>query len=151
VAAMLLAAGLASSSLRFRGHLRRSRRSAVAAALVVISASAWIVSGPVSVDFGWWLYIAFAGLLLCAVCLPMSVLELDAAPRTAGLAAVTTTGAWLVVTGLEGLIVAPSGYQPGALVTTVVATVVAVGGAWLGQSRSAAPSRGAVGQGAARR
>jgi hypothetical protein len=145
VAAILLAVAVAASPLRVRGHLRRNRRSAVAAALVVGSAVAWAVSGPVSEDFGWWLFLQFAGLLLCAACLPVAVLDMDAASRTAGLAAVTTTGAWLVVTGLEGLIVAYSGSHPGALVATVAATLLAVGGAWLGQSRSVAPDHAAAG------
>jgi hypothetical protein len=139
MAALLLAVGVvavvASSSLGSRPPLRRNRSSAVSALPVVVSAVAWIVTGPPSVDFGWWLYIQFAGLLLCAACLPVAVLDLNAGQRVFGLAVVTTTGAWLVSVAVEALLVRPSGYQPGALASGLLATLLAVGGACLGGRR----------------
>ncbi|MGZ4606973.1 MAG: hypothetical protein ACXVXV_12635, partial [Blastococcus sp.] len=90
-------------------------------------------TGAPSVDFGWWLYIQFAGLLFCAACLPVAVLDLNVGQAVFGLAAVTTTGAWLVSVAVETLLVRPSGYQPAALFSGLAATLLAVGGAWLGR------------------
>jgi len=132
---LVLGAALAYLSVRAKARLRRTRSAAAAAGLVVVAIVAWIVSGPVSTDFGWWLYVNFAGLLLSAACLPLAVLDLNPAQRIFGLAAVTTTGAWLATAMVEGLIVSPSGSQPGALLAAVVSTLLAVGGAWLGQRR----------------
>ncbi|MGZ4507275.1 MAG: caspase family protein [Blastococcus sp.] len=134
-AAVLLAVGVVvvSPSFGARPSLRRNRRSAVSALLVVVSAVAWTVTGAPSVDFGWWLYIQFAGLLFCAACLPVAVLDLNVGQAVFGLAAVTTTGAWLVSVAVETLLVRPSGYQPAALFSGLAATLLAVGGAWLGR------------------
>jgi hypothetical protein len=153
VAAIVLAVGVALvlPSVRGRAPLRRDRWAAGGGLVVAVAAVAWIVTGPVSVDFGWWLYLRFAGLLLCAACLAVAVLDLGPAQRAFGLVAVTTTGAWLAAAGVEGLVVQPSGNQPGALAADVVATVLAVVGAWLGQRGRSASSEAPVGRGAERR
>jgi MFS family permease len=147
-AVVLLGVGVAvvaTVCLGDRPHRRRNRRSAAAAVLVVGSAVAWAISGDVSIDFGWRVFLQFAGLLLCVAGLPVAVLDLDERQRLFGLAAVTTTGAWLVTVAVETLVVHPPGYQPRALTSAVIATFATVGGAWLGQWRSKAPRPAAGG------
>lgn len=153
VAALVLAIGVAVvlPSVRGRAPVRRDRWAAGGALVVVVSAVTWIVTGPVSVDVGWWLYLPIAGLLLCAACLPVAVLDLGPAQRAFGLAAVTATGTWLAAAGVEGLVVQPSGYRPGALVADVAAVLLAVVGAWLGQRGRSASSGAPVGRGDERR
>jgi hypothetical protein len=133
---------VAATSLGARTHLRRDRQSAVAAVLVVLCAVAWVVSGDVSTDFGWWLYIQIAELMFGVACLWVAVFDRNEGRRVFGLAAVTATGAWLAATGLEVLVARPSGYQPGALATDLIATLVALGAAWYGQRRR--PATGPV-------
>jgi Caspase domain len=138
VAAVVLAAGvvaaLAAPGFRDRVAARRDPAAVLGAALVVGTAVGWVLVPPVSVDFGWWLHLPVAGLLLAAACLALAVLRLSAVQRTAGLAAVTTTGTWLAAAGIEGLAVQPSGAQPGPLLTTLALGLVSLAGAWIGQA-----------------
>jgi hypothetical protein len=142
LAASLLAVGVAAvvatPSLRKRPHRRRARRAVGGVVLVLAAAVIWALLGDVNPAFGWWTYVQFAGLLLCLACLPVALLDLDPEQRVFGLSAVTTTGAWLVAAGVEGLLTTNEGNQPGALAAAVIATVLAVGGAWVGQWRQRA-------------
>jgi hypothetical protein len=142
VAALVLGGGVAAAfgtpALRARVVVARRRPAAWGAALVVASAVGWVLIGPVSVDFGWWLYLRIAGLLLTAACLAVAVSDVDLEQRLFGLAAVTTTGIWLAAIAVEGLAVQPSGSQPGPVLVSLVLALVPVGGAYLGQVRSGA-------------
>jgi hypothetical protein len=148
VAAVVLGAGVvavvALTSLRTPVHRRRDRWAVAGASLVVLSGVLWALAPPVTVDFGPWEFVQFAGLLLCLACLPVAVLRLNRDQRVLGLAAVTTTGVWLAAAGVEALIVMPSGFQAGALAATLVATLLQLAGAWVGQRRTS-PADAAAG------
>jgi hypothetical protein len=116
-------------------QLRRDARSAGGAVLVLLCAVGWVLSPPVSDDFGWWLHLRVAGLLLAAACLAVAVLEPGPALRTSALAAVATTGTWLVACALEGLALQASGSRPEALVLMTVVTLVGLTGAFVGGFR----------------
>jgi hypothetical protein len=147
VAALVLAVGavvpLTAPEVRARVEVRRDRGAALGAALVVASAVGWILVDPVSVDYGWWLHLPVAGLLLTAACLAVTALRLRPAHLSAGLAAVTATGTWLAAVALEGLVAQPPGSRPGPLLLSFVLAVVPVGAAWLG--RLSSRRRAAVG------
>ncbi|MGY1804019.1 caspase family protein [Blastococcus sp. SYSU D00922] len=132
-------AALRGTGLRTRVAVRRDRTAALGAAVTVAAGVGWVLAPPVSVDFGWWLYLPVAGLLLAAVCLAVAVLRLTSAQRTAGLAATTTTATWLAVVGVEVLAVQPSGSQPGPLLVALALVLATVGGAWLGALTGSGP------------
>jgi len=137
IATLVLAIGgvRALWSLRGRTRLRRTWSAATGAGLVVAAAVLWVLTGPLSTDFGWWLYVSVAGLLLSAASLAVAVLDLSPAQRVFGVAAVTTTGTWFGAAIAEALVVNEPGSQPGALFSALVATGLAVGGTWIGQPR----------------
>jgi hypothetical protein len=150
VAALVLAVGVAAGvravPLRGRVGSRRDRWAAAGGALVVVSAVIWILVGWANRGVGWWLYLRIAGPLLAAACLPVAVLRLDPVQRVFGLAAVTTTGAWLAAAAVETLTVMPWGasrWTAPALVM-LAATLLSVGGAYLGQARAPTPRPAAL-------
>jgi hypothetical protein len=113
-----------------RARVRRDGRALVAVGLVVVALVAWLQAFD---GFYIWFAGVEPGLLLATLCLPLTALELSARQRTAGLAAVTVFGVWLVASGLHAFAVDTFVHDARSTGTGLVCTLVSVGACYLAQ------------------
>jgi len=117
----------------------------LAVVLVVASLVAWLQAFD---GFYIWFAGVESGLLLAAVCLPLTALALSAGQRTAGIAAVTVFGAWLVAMDLHAFAVDTFLHDARSTGTALVCTLASVGACFLAQTlpprRPAEPGVGAA-------
>jgi hypothetical protein len=117
-------------------QVRRDWRALLAVVLVVAALVAWLQAFD---GFYIWFAGVESGLLLAAVCLPLTALALSAGQRLGGLAAVTVLGAWLVAMDLHAFAVDTFLHDARSTATALVCTLVSVGACFLAQVRP--PSR----------
>jgi hypothetical protein len=111
-------------------QVRRDWRALLAVVLVVASLVAWLQAFD---GFYVWFAGVESGLLLAAVCLPLTALALSTGQRTAGIAAVTVFGAWLVAMDLHAFAVETFLHDARSTGTALLCTLVSVGACFLSQ------------------
>ena len=112
--------------------MRRDWRALLATVLVVAALVAWLQAFD---GFYIWFAGVESGLLLAAVCLPLTALALSAGQRIAGIAAVTVFGAWLVAMDLcTRSPWTPSCNDARSTGTALVCTLASVGACFLAQA-----------------
>ena len=106
----------------------------MAAVVVAVALLLWVFGiGSVNLPSGQWLFFKAGGLLFTLACLPLAVLRLAERRRLVGLAMVTTTAVALEVAAVALLLAQRDTYGVPALLTAMLAVVLATGGAYAGQ------------------
>jgi hypothetical protein len=117
--------------LRGRPRLRRDWRALVAAVLVFAALLLWLDAYG---DYWVWFAQNEPVLLLAAVCLPLSLLDLSPAQRLFGLVAVSVLGLWVAAGPIRALITDSLPVDARAAVLSLVSVFLSVGACWLAQA-----------------
>jgi hypothetical protein len=131
-AALISSVVVSARALLIAPAVRRDWRAVVGVLVVLAALVAWLQAFS-----GFWVWFAGveSGLLLAALCLPLSGLSLSGAQRLAGLAAVTVFGAWLVAFALHAFAVETYLYDQRANGIALLCTLVSVAACCLAQIR----------------
>ncbi|MET0765178.1 MAG: hypothetical protein ABWY29_09955, partial [Blastococcus sp.] len=132
---------LRSTVLRGRPGRRHDWRAVAGALLVIGALAAWLSAYS---DYWVWFAQNEPALLLVAVCLPFTVLDLSPAQRLFGLVAVTILGLWVAAGPIWDLVTDSLPVDARAAVVSLVSAFCSVAGCYLAQvpvrRRSARPT-----------